>query len=76
MLHHEELIRDSKGAVSRLLGFLELEAYPGYLEDCSRVLFDKPTQTRRRLPWTPQLVSEVDRRIRPYPLLEGYSFES
>jgi hypothetical protein len=76
VLRHEELIRDSKGVVSRLLGFLELAAYPGYLEDCSRVLFDKPTQTRSRLPWTPQLVREVDRRIRPYPLLEGYSFES
>ncbi len=76
VLRHEELIRDPKGVLSRLLGFLELSAYPGYLEDCSRVLFDKPTQTRRRLPWTPQLVNDVERRVRPYPLLEGYSFES
>ena len=58
--------------MSRLLAFLELAAYPGYLEDCSRVLFDKPTRTRHRLPWTPQLVSDVERRIRTYPLLEGY----
>ena len=58
------------------VGFLELEAYPGYLEDCSRVLFDRPTGTRRRAPWTPRLVADVERRIRPYPLLAGYSFES
>lgn len=76
VLHHEEMIRDSKGVVSRLLGFLELAVYPGYLEDCARVLFDKPTQTRRRLPWTPQLVREVEQRMRPHPLLEGYSFDS
>ena len=76
MLQHEEMIRAPKAVLSRLLGFLDLEAYPGYLDDCSRVIFDRPTRTSRRVPWTPELVSEVERRIRPYTPVAGYTFEA
>lgn len=74
VIHHEEMIRDPVAALSRVLGFLDLEAYPGYIEDCSRVVFDQPTRTRRQVPWPPGLVRDVERRIRPYPFLERYSF--
>jgi hypothetical protein len=76
VLQHEELIRDPRAGLSRLLGFLDLEAYPGYLDDCSRVVFDQPTRTSSRVPWTPQLVREVEQRIRPYPPVAGYTFEA
>lgn len=73
-IHHEEMIRDPAAILSGLLGFLDLEAYPGYLEDCSSIVFGQPTRTRRQVPWTPGLVRDVERLIRPYPFLEGYSF--
>jgi hypothetical protein len=76
LLHHEELVRDPKDVLSRLLDFLELEAYPGYLADCSRVVYDQPTRTRHRSPWTADLVRDVERRIRPYPPVAGYTFET
>ena len=76
VLQHEEMIRDPKAVLSELLGFLELEAYPGYLADCSRVVFDQPTRTSRRVPWTPGLIGEVERRSRAYPPVAAYSFEA
>jgi hypothetical protein len=74
-LHHEDLIRDPKAVLSSLLGFLDLEAYPGYIDDCARVVFEQPTLTSRRLPWTADLVRRVEQEIRSYAPLEGYSFE-
>ena len=61
--------------LTELCNWLELEIYPGYLEDCCSVLFARPTVTRRKLNWDDILIDEVAQRARAFPFLQGYSFE-
>jgi hypothetical protein len=72
---HEEMIRQPAAVVSNLCGFLGLEPYPGYLEDCCSIVFERPTHPRRQVAWSSELVREVETRSRPFTFLEGYGFE-
>jgi hypothetical protein len=74
-IHHEEMIRDPAATLPGLLEFLHLEPYPGYVEDCARVVFSQPTRSRRAVTWPAGLARDVEKRIRPYPFLKDYSFE-
>ena len=71
---HEDMVRAPAATLSALCAFLGLEAYPGYLEDCARVVFPAPTCTRRKLDWPDALVREVERRAGALPFLDGYRF--
>jgi hypothetical protein len=73
-LHHEEMIRNPRSALTDLCTFLGLELYPGYLESCCRVVFNAPTYTRRRIEWPAPQVRNVERRARAYRFLDGYEF--
>jgi sulfotransferase family protein len=72
-IHHEQMIREPASSLSQLCDFVGLERYPGYLEDCSSIVFGEPTRPRRRTSWPPALVSDVQRRAERYPFLVGYS---
>jgi hypothetical protein len=72
---HEAMIDDPAAALRRLCAFLELETYPGYVEDCCSVMFEMPTYTRRKVEWPDGLIASVERRARNYPFLDGYGFE-
>lgn len=74
-IRHENFIRAPVEALSALTEFLGLDAEPDYVEACSSIVFARPTESRRRAAWLPAQVSEVARRARKYPFLEGYEFE-
>jgi hypothetical protein len=74
-IRHEAMISDPRADLSRLCAFLDLELYPGYLEDCCRVVFTSPTFTRRKVSWSPALVRDVETRARAFSFLDGYEFE-
>jgi hypothetical protein len=74
-LRHEDVIRDPASALSRLCDFVQLERYPGYLDDCSSVVFESPTYTRRRVDWGDRLSATVEARLRSYPALVDYTFD-
>ena len=74
-VHHEEMISDPTGRLSSLCAFLGLETYDRYLEDCSSIVFKRPTYTRRRVSWTRGLVRDVERRAEAYSFLNSYSFD-
>ncbi len=73
-IHHEDLIRSPEASLSALCAFLGLVPDPEYLADCASIVFDKPTQPRRRTAWSPTQVEEIERRARQYPFLSRYSF--
>ena len=58
-----------------LRGFLGLDPYEGYLDDCASVVFAAPTYTRRKMAWPSAIVADVERRARSFPHLDGYRFE-
>ncbi|MDP9420556.1 MAG: sulfotransferase [Actinomycetota bacterium] len=74
-LRHEELVADPESSLARVGAFLGLEMSADYVRDCSSLLFTSPSRTRDRAPWTNALQAQVDREIRRYEFLEGYSFE-
>jgi hypothetical protein len=73
-LHHEEMIRDPLAVLSALCAHLDLDVYPGYLDDCARVVFATPSSTRRHIEWPAALVRQVEQRARQFPFLDGYAF--
>jgi hypothetical protein len=74
-LHHEEMIAAPAKSLSDLCAFLGLEPYPGYLEDCGRVIFRAPMLTRRKVAWTASLVRRVEEQARPCAFLDAYGYE-
>jgi len=74
-IRHEELISMPRKTLTDLCTHLELEIYPGYLDDCRAVLFDRPTFTRSKVNWEDNLIDEVAKRSRAFSFLHGYRFE-
>lgn len=74
-IRHEDMIRSPDPTLAALCRFLGLEPDPGYLAECSSIVFGRPTYTRRRVTWSAAQVGEVERRARRYPFLDGYAFE-
>lgn len=74
-LRHEDLIREPARTLARLCDFVGVEADEGYLQDCASIVYPKPHQSRYEAPWTPELLEDVERRMAPFPFLEGYRYE-
>jgi hypothetical protein len=75
-LHHEEMVRDPEAFLTGLLGFLELEPYPGYVEDCCSIVFRKPTYSRRKVTWPAEAIRDVEHRMREYQFLTHYGWKT
>jgi hypothetical protein len=56
--------------------FLELPAFESYLRACSNILFQSPAASRRKVPWSQEMIQKVQAQIEQYSFLEGYSYES
>jgi hypothetical protein len=74
-VRHEDLVADTRGELTRLCTFLEVDAPADYLEACASIVFASPRRTRDSAPWTPQLIAEVGRRIAEVDFLAGYTYE-
>jgi hypothetical protein len=53
-----------------------LEASEEFVESCAGIVFPSPHQSRREVEWAEDLRDEVSTRMRAYPFLDGYSWES
>lgn len=74
-LHHEDLVADPKAELSRLCEFLGVTAPPDYLEACASIVFAAPRQPRHKIPWHPEILGTLARRIATKPMIERYRFE-
>jgi len=75
-VRHETFLERPQFWLSAMCGFLGLEASGDYLDACSGILYKSPSQTRSKVPWTPELIASVHRQIMEFDFLEGYSFET
>jgi hypothetical protein len=73
-LRHEDVIRDPRASVRRLVEFLGETADPAYLDACASIVFPSPHQSRRKADWTPEAIASVQERIDARPLLAGYTY--
>ena len=65
---HESLIENPKKELKRICDFLGLEATEGYLQDCASIIYKKPHKSRADAPWNPELIKEIDERMKEEPL--------
>ncbi len=76
MLRYEDVIRSPEQNLTRLCGYLGVAAGDDYLKACVSILHKTPDRTRERVPWTPEWIAAVERKIAQVDFLEGYSFEN
>ena len=69
------MLRDPRAVLARLCAGLGLALYPGYLDDCSAIVFPQGTFTRHKVEWTPALRGEVAARSASYAHLAGYAWD-
>jgi hypothetical protein len=75
-LRHEDLMASPRDRLTELCRFVGLEPSAEYLDACARMLYSEPHRSRHDVPWSPELLAEVQRRIGKYDFLAGYDFES
>ena len=76
VIHHEQVVHDTRGQLQRACAFLGIDAPEDYLRDCASIVNPQPHKSRHKAEWTPELIRSVEERIRQYDFLAGYSFES
>jgi hypothetical protein len=74
-LHHETLLEQPISELCRLAHFLDLPADPQWLQACTDVLFPRPSGTRHRVQWTPELIAAVGQTVNLWPFLRAYSYD-
>jgi len=74
-LHHEELIKDSKLILTKLLEFLEVSNPDKYLSGCSESIYKEPHKSRLEFDWTDDLKIKVRENLEKYSFMEHYRFE-
>ena len=72
----ETLIQDPTECLRKICVFLGVDASGDYLDDCASIVFKTPKKSRDDVEWDPESIDEVKRRMKAYPFLKGYSFES
>jgi len=74
-VRHEALIATPRDTIGSWCGFFGLEAPADYVEACAGIVFPSPHRSRTEVPWPPELLADVRRRLERYPFLAGYEFE-
>ncbi len=74
-LHHEEVLADVPGQLSRLCRHVGLEANALYLQDCAGVVNVEPQAVRHSVAWSQENIDWVRREIERHPSLMHYTFD-
>ena len=75
-LCHEEFIKNPRYWLEKLCRFLGQDTPPGYLEDCAGIVNPVPHQSRFEVTWSSARIRVVEKEIKKYSFLEGYTYES
>ncbi|MGC9470684.1 MAG: sulfotransferase family protein [Bacteroidales bacterium] len=75
-VYHEDFIACPEKELTKLINFLGLEASSDYLSSCAAIVYDKPHRSRELIRWTPELIQQVEEKIKLYGFLQRYSFYS
>lgn len=71
---HEHFIKNPQEELKRLCIFLSVEPYSDYLNDCGKLVWKTPHQTRSQANWTPELIQTVKSKITNIDFLKDYSY--
>jgi hypothetical protein len=71
-VHHEDMVREPRAVLARLLAWLGLAPAADHLDACAGIVFPRPTRTRGKLAWSAAQLSRVERAARAYAFLDRY----
>jgi hypothetical protein len=74
-IRHELIIDNPEYWLTRLCQFLEQEVIDDYLKDCASIVYKSPHKSRKKSPWSHELIKRVENEIEKYPFLHGYTFD-
>lgn len=72
---HEDVVHDSKDALSKICGFLGVSCTEDYLDDCAEVVFDTPHRSRDKVEYEAHHLEEIRQRMSSFPALDHYSLD-
>jgi hypothetical protein len=75
-VRYEDLVADPASSLRSLAGFLGVGGDEAWVAAAAAVVDDRPSRSRTRVTWPPELVAGVERRIGRYDFLAGYGFET
>lgn len=75
-IYHEDFIKDPKAQLNKLCLWLGIKPSSNYLADCATIVFTTPQKKRYKIEWNESLKQRVESKIKLFPFLEGYTFDS
>jgi hypothetical protein len=73
-IRHEEFVRDTTANLTAICRYLDVDAEPGYLNDCAKLVYASPHKSRLAAPWSRELKKLVEYRLESFSFLLGYVF--
>jgi hypothetical protein len=73
-LRHEAFVEHPGRSLEQLCRFLDVNAFPDYIESCARIVYGAPHRSRHDLVWDAGHRAEVERGMAHFPFLSEYSF--
>lgn len=74
-VRYEAFVSDPVAGLSTVCRFLGVEAEPGYVEACARIIRRRPDRSRGMVVWTAPWIDEVERRMSDFDFLRGYAYD-
>lgn len=72
---HEEFITEPRAILKRVCKFVGLRADDQYLSACAAVVKERPSRSRDKAEWNPELRNRIAQVIEKYEFLSGYTFD-
>jgi hypothetical protein len=76
VMRYDDVIDQPKESLKTVCRFVGITANEDYLNACTAILHKSPDKTRHSVTWTPEWIAVVEKQIKRFDFLEGYSFES
>jgi hypothetical protein len=70
-IHSEDLIAKPKEVLSKICRFLKLDCSPSYIADCTSIISNQTSQTRKNVVWG-NLKKDVYKNMLRFPFLQRY----
>ena len=74
-IYTEDFLADPRIVIQKICDFLNLKCTAEYLQQCYDKTFKKISRTRDRVVWPPDLHKWIEKSMKDYDFLNGYSFE-
>jgi len=75
-IRYENFIKHPKTQLAELCDFLGVAADANYLDDCTRILYDSPEQSRQMVDWNAAWIKIVEKKIDEVEFLAGYRYDN